>query len=258
MGKVTQKEIHIGDIPAYIVEPASVGADTGAETGTGRKYPGLILLEEIWGVDAHIKDVSDRLSREGYVVVSPELLAETGVLEKISPAIFADMQDPEKRHAAQALMRDAMQPLSTPEFAEKTSVRLAASFDYLIKHSRVNGSIGILGFCFGGTYSFHLATQEPRLKACIVFYGQGPSPIESAANITCPVLGLYGEKDERLVSALPALTESMKKYGKDFTSIIYPNTGHAFFNDTRKDAYNKAAAEDSWKKLLEFLKKNLV
>ncbi|HUD04226.1 MAG TPA: dienelactone hydrolase family protein, partial [Candidatus Paceibacterota bacterium] len=95
------------------------------------------------------------------------------------------------------------------------------------------------------------------IKACIVFYGQPPQPFDAVATISCPVLEFNGEQDERIVSTLPALTDAMKKYGKDFTSIVYKNTGHAFFNDTRAQAYNRDAATDAWKKSIDFLKKNL-
>jgi carboxymethylenebutenolidase len=124
-----------------------------------------------------------------------------------------------------------------------------------------------MGFCFGGTYAFELAVRENknpenktstnRLAACIVFYGQPPNPLSDVEYIGCPVLGLYGEKDERLMKSLPELEEAMAKYHKDFTFKVYKNTGHAFFNDTNKYTYNEAATTDSWSIALEFLRKNL-
>src|ERR1700722_15057633 len=127
--------------------------------GSG-KHPGLILIHAIWGVDAHIKDVTERYAKQGFVVIAPDLLGNTGILEKISPTLFADLRDPEKKHAAQAKMRELMQPLSTQEFSDEALAKLEASFEFLSTHERCTGNIGILGFCFGGTYSFFLATKE--------------------------------------------------------------------------------------------------
>jgi len=224
----------------------------------GGPHPGLILIEEIWGVDKHIRDVCDRFCREGFAVLSPELLGETGVLEKISPQLFADMQDPEKRLEAQAKMREMMQPIFTKEFAAGAIAKLKGAIDYLLADKRTNGNIGVLGFCFGGTYSFQLAIHDARIKAAVPFYGQPPEPLDSVASISCPVLNFNGAKDERIMAKLPELEAAMKKYGKEYTSVVYPGAGHAFFNDTRPQAYNAQAARDSWERSLAFLKKNLI
>jgi carboxymethylenebutenolidase len=225
----------------------------------GKKYPGLILIHEIWGLDKHIKDVTERYAKEGFIVIAPDLFAGTGVVEKMSPAIFADLRgaDLEKRHVAQAKMREIMQPLSTKEFSEVTMAKLRACYDYLSSEKLCTGSIGVLGFCFGGTYSFHLAAKEPAIKACVPFYGQPPQPLDNVAGISCPVLAFYGEKDENLMKSLPDLEAAMKKHVKDFTFKVYKNTGHAFFNDTNKIAFNKEARDDAWKLSLDFLHKNL-
>jgi carboxymethylenebutenolidase len=189
-------------------------------------------------------------------VVVPDFLGDTGVLEKISPEIFKEMKDPETRHAAQAKMRDALQPTYTPEFAQATHAKLSACFEHLMSLESSNGSAGILGFCFGGTWSFFFATKEPRLKAAVIFYGQPPKQ-EDIAAIRSPILAFYGEKDENLMKSLPVLKDAMLEEGKDFSSKVYSDAGHAFFNDTNKDVYNADAAHDAWNLSLEFLKENL-
>ena len=223
------------------------------------KFPALILIEEIWGVDAHIKDVSDRYAKEGFVVVAPELLDESGVLEKISPEIFADMQgeDEAVKHAAQAKMREALAPIYTKAFADRTIAKLKACVDSRRSQNRSVGNVGVLGFCFGGTYAFELAISDPRIKAAVPFYGRAPEPLDSVASMTAPVLAFYGEQDTRLAEKLPELVQAMKDHGRDFSYMRYPNAGHAFFNDTRKQAYNEDAARDAWEKSLAFLHKNL-
>ena len=180
-------------------------------------------------------------------------IGETGILEKINAELFNNLQDPEKRLEAQAKMREATQPLSAPKFAELALDKLDASFKYLLSLPETDGCIAAVGFCFGGTYAFQFAAHEPRLKSAVVFYGHEPKPGTEIEKISCPVLAFYGEKDTTLVSALPELKAEMKKYGKKFSSKVYPNTGHAFFNDTNARAYDKNSAEDSWRRTLEFL-----
>ena len=219
-------------------------------------HPGLIVIEEVWGVDAHIRDVCDRFAREGFVVLSPELLPD-GLLAQLTPQMKIDLFDPEKRNAVQPKLRAAMQPMMQPAFAGETMEKLKAWVDYLLGDAHVNGTVGVLGFCFGGSYSFHLAIADARIKAAVPFYGQIPEPVDSVATISCPVLNFNGAHDANIIPKIPALETAMKKYGKDYTSIIYPDAGHAFFNDTNPNSYRAADAHDAWEKSLAFLKKNL-
>lgn len=231
---------------AYLTAPKAKGP-----------LPALILVHEIWGLNDHIKNVAERLSNEGYIVLAPDLFDDTEIMGKISPEIFANLQNPEKRHQAQAEMRDMMQPLSTPEFAEEALAKLRSGFSYLTIHDHSDGNIGAIGFCLGGTYVFHLATREPMLNATVVYYGQPPRPLKTVENIKSPILAFYGEKDKSLIAVLPELEETMEKFNKDFTSVVYPDAAHAFFNDTNAAAYNRVAAEDSWSKALDFLRRHL-
>lgn len=214
--------------------------------------PGLILIEEIWGLTPHIADVAKRFAREGFEVLAPELLADTGILEKVEPKMFAQMRSEDEglRLAAQARMRDAIAPIRTPEFAQHTIEKLAECYAELAKVS--NGSIAVVGFCFGGTYAFHLAANEPTLKAAVPFYGQPPSKDE-IARIECPVLAFYGDQDTALMETLPQLQRDMAQAGKDFEAVVYEGAGHAFFNDT-SIAYHKEFAADAWEKALAFLR----
>ena len=234
-----------GDCSAYLSLPEKSGA-----------YPALILIEEIWGVTAHIKSVCDRYAAEGFVVVSPELLPEDS-LKQLTPEMNEALFDPERRNEVQPKLRAATQPVFQPEFAAGAIAKLKACVDYLLVDKQVNGNVGVIGFCFGGSYSFHLAINDPRIKACVPFYGQPPQPMDSVASITCPVLNFNGAKDENIMKVLPELEAAMKQHGKDYTSVVYPDAGHAFFNDTNKRAYRPEDAKDAWEKSLTFLKKNL-
>jgi carboxymethylenebutenolidase len=246
MGEEIIVQTEGSEFNCFLSEPAREG-----------KYPGLIIIHEIWGLNAHIKDVCERYAEQGYAVIAPDLLGDTGVLENMSPSVFADMQNSDKRTEAQIRMREIMRPISTPQFADSAVAKLKESFDYLLMLDSLNGKMGTLGFCLGGSYAFRLATKEKRLNACVAFYGQSPEPLDSVAEIECPVLAFYGENDKRLIDRLPELEEAMKKHGKDFTAHVYPNAGHAFFNDTNVRTYDISSARNAWRVSLDFLAKNL-
>lgn len=100
-------------------------------------------------------------------------------------------------------------------------------------------------------------TRNKDLAAGVVFYGRNPKDIDDVKNIPGPVLGIYGEKDERITSGVPALEEAMKKHGKAFEYKIYPGAQHAFNNDTNPQRYDAEAAKDAWSQTLSFFKKHL-
>jgi carboxymethylenebutenolidase len=238
-------------------EHGTVAAHLALPKGDG-KYPCLVLIEEIWGVDAHMKDVAARFAREGFIVLAPELLPdETLAVVMGDPQLKIDLFTPEKREKMQPILRDAMAPMSQPAFATDTVSKLRACVDYLVAHGQSNGKVGSLGFCFGGTYSLQLAINDPRLDACVVFYGQAPDPLDQVAGIACPVLDFAPEKDERVMAKIHDLEAAMKEHDKDFELVVYPNVGHAFFNDTNPLTYDEKTATDAWNKSLAFLHKYL-
>ncbi len=239
-----KKELIIGAASAYHSYPDN-----------GRKHPGLILIEEIWGLNDHIKDVADRFAKEGYSVLAPELLPRE-LLGQLTPEFRSALFDPAKRDEVQPKMRAAMQPIMQPEYAKDTIAILKKCVDYLLVDGHVEGKVGVLGFCFGGSYSFHLAANDRRIRAAVAFYGQAPSADE-IPYIDCPVLAFYGDQDINLMQSLPQLKASMKEHGRNFEAVVYPNAGHAFFNDTNTRMYNPSAAKDAWEKTLAFLKKHL-
>ncbi|MEJ0073492.1 MAG: dienelactone hydrolase family protein [Candidatus Saccharibacteria bacterium] len=106
--------------------------------------------------------------------------------------------------------------------------------------------VAVTGFCFGGSYSFALAASEPRLKAAVPFYGHANlEDIDALRKIACPILAFYGENDAGLMENLPNVKSEMEAAGVAFTAQVYPDCGHAFFNDTNPFAYNAPAAKDS-------------
>lgn len=212
----------------------------------------VLVIHEVWGLVDHTKAVADRLAAEGFLAIAPDLLSDdvdTAALGELQHGLF----DPARRNEIQPKLRELMTPLHDPEFGRKALGHLLACVEYCEDLPEVRGKIGVMGFCFGGTYAIALASQERRICVAIPFYGQADQSVEELADIRCPVLAFYGEQDERLITLLPALTETMETAGVDFTSIVYPNCGHAFFNDTNPFAYNQAAAEDAWRRSLELL-----
>lgn len=213
----------------------------------------VIVIHEVWGLAPHIKTVADRLAAEGYVAVAPNLLSDTDIESHASPELQESLFDPERRNSVQPKLRELMAPMHTPDFATATAERLQAVFDYASKLPESHGKVAVWGFCFGGTYAFTLAVQEPELALALPFYGHNDGGVDELKRIKCPVRAFYGENDERLMAALPDLKERMKEAGVDFEAKTYAGAGHAFFNDSNKYAYNAEAAADVWERVKKLL-----
>lgn len=237
--------ISINDTPVYVSKPE------------GEAKGGLILIHEVWGLAAHIKDVADRYAAQGYLVYAPDLLSHTGIDEKVASQLQVDLFNPEKRNEAQPKMRELMAPIQAPEFATNTVNALKEIFNDLYDNPETHQKVAVLGFCFGGTYSYNLAVAEPRLAAAVPFYGHCDHPVDELQAIQAPIQAFYGENDEALISKLPDLENTMHEANVDFNYQVYSGCGHAFFNDTNPYAYNKEAAKDAWKRSLEFLQTSL-
>jgi carboxymethylenebutenolidase len=244
------------------------------------KMPAVIVLQEIWGVDEHIQDVTRRFAQAGYVAFAPDLFAVNGerlgeltadrmeetkrFLNMASPAVWADEKI--RNDELSRLSGDLRERISGtlgrifnlagmfPSFHEQliaTSAFLRDTYSY----SQGKG-VASVGFCLGGALSGQLAVRDPDLKGAVVFYGNPPQE-DAIAAIGCPVLGFYGETDKRITDGIPAFAEAMNKAGKDFSYRIYPGAPHAFFNDTRP-SYHVDAARDAFVTALDFLQRQLV
>jgi len=256
-----------GPLPAYASRPAVVRGP----------LPGVVVIQEAWGVDAHIADIADRLATAGFQALAPDLFARGGTrppllaaprldaakrfLDDIPPARMVELFDPATRGAVLGAHPDrdelertfgALFPL--PPYATFLDLVLAATRH--LRASRSQGcKVGAIGFCMGGAVSALLATADPELAAAVVYYGLGP-PAERVAAIACPVLGLYGQNDPRIMADLPAYIARMDAAGKRFERVVYPDAGHAFMNDTRA-SYRVGAARDAWARTLAFLAREL-
>jgi carboxymethylenebutenolidase len=218
--------------------------------------PTVILIHEVWGLNDHIRQIANRLCAEGFMVLAPDLLSGAEMEKVLNPDLQKVIFDEKEKLRHQVEIRRMWSPLKSPEFAKETLQKLETCFDYLLSSDSA-GKIGVMGFCFGGTYSFNLAINQPELMAAVPFYGHFDHPDEELERIMCPILAFYGEKDTGLTKGLTELKRRMKQAGKDFDYKVYPNCGHAFFNSTNPLTYNKQAAEDSWQKAIKFLKTHL-
>jgi carboxymethylenebutenolidase len=200
------------------------------------KGPGVVVIQEWWGLVDHIRDVCDRFAADGFVAVAPDFYH--GQIAK-SPDEAGKM----------------MMALRIDE-AEKD---LRGAINYLLGHSAtMTSKVGTIGFCMGGALSLYAATKNDKVGACVVFYGGHPNVKPDLPNLKSPVLGIYGERDRSVSPAVVhELERKMKELGKSFEYHIYPAADHAFFNDTRPAVYNAEAAADAWTRTVEFLRKNL-
>ncbi|WP_165070342.1 dienelactone hydrolase family protein [Marisediminicola senii] len=240
--------------------PAGTGTEFDAYVAVpaGEVRGAVIVIHEIWGLVDHITGIADRLAAEGYLAIAPDLLSRVGIDPPIGLELQDIMfsQDPKVRSDGQPRLREALSPLRSPEFGADALASLTATVDYLVEQPGVDGRIAVTGFCFGGSNAFALAAADHRIRAAVPFYGQGPEA-SADAGIACPVLAFYGQKDTGLIDALPTVTATLEGAGVDFRTEVYPQTGHAFFNDTNPFTYDADAANDAWTKLLAFLDETL-
>jgi carboxymethylenebutenolidase len=217
----------------------------------------LVVVHEIWGLLPHIREVADRFAADGYLVAAPDILSHAGVAPALGAELFAVMHHPDEevRVTAQPRLRDTLTEARSPQYAAWATDALVATVDWLAAQPGVEGRILATGFCFGGTYTFLLAAADDRVRAAAPFYGHAPTA-DRLTDIHCPVLGLYGQNDASLVDALPELREQMADAGVRFEDIVYPDAGHAFFNDSGP-RYVPSAAADAWDRVRAFFTANL-
>ena len=205
------------------------------------KVPAIVVIHENRGLNNWAKGLADQLAEAGYIAVAPDLISGMAP-EGGHTADFPD------RNAA----RDAIYELTQ----EQVTADLHAVADYAKKIPAANGTIAVAGFCWGGSQTFHFATQRDDLAAAFPFYGTAPDDPELLAKISCPVYGFYGGDDERVNATLEATTESMAATGKTYESVIYEGAGHGFMRSGEApDATeaNRQGREDAWKRLSKLL-----
>jgi len=223
-------------LPAYQARPA-----------TGSKFPVVLVVQEIFGVHEHIKDVCRRLAKLGYLAVAPELYYRQGSV--------ADMTN--------------IQEILDKVVSKVPDDQVMVDLDNCVAWARANGGdvsrLAITGFCWGGRIVWLYAAHNPQLKAGVAWYGrlvgaasaQTPKqPTDLAKDLKAPVLGLYGGQDQGIpLDTVDKMREAIKAAGGKSEIHVYPDAPHAFHADYRP-SYRKDAAEDGWKRLQAWLKQN--
>ncbi len=222
-----------GEIPAYRAMPAR-----------GRNFPVVLVVQEIFGVHEHIKDICRRLAKQGYLAIAAEMYARQGDVSKLE--------------------RNQIMTVVSKVPDSQVMADLDATADWARKNSGHASKLAITGFCWGGRIVWLYASHNPKLKAGIAWYGrltgsrtelQPNHPLDVVKNIDAPILGLYGGADTGIPNeTVDQMQKALKEAGKPSEIRLYPDTPHAFHADYRP-SYRKEQAQDGWSRLLAWLKK---
>jgi carboxymethylenebutenolidase len=208
----------------YLATPAS---------GSG---PGVVVLQEWWGLVPHIEDIADRFAAAGFTALAPDLF-----------------------HGETASGPDQAGKMMMALNIDRTEKDLAGAIDHLQQQPGVTGrGVGTVGFCMGGALSLFAASKNPEVAACVVFYGGHPKVQPDLPALRAPVLGLWAGKDGFVTPQVVAdLDRRLTELGKPHEFHTYPDANHAFFNDTRPEVYDPDAARDAWTRTLAFFRREL-
>lgn len=199
-------------------------------------WPGVVVIQEWWGLNDNIRDIADRFAREGFVALAPDLYY----------GVTAHEPDEARKLAMALAYPDALQVIQS-------------AVDYLNALDEVSPKrIGITGFCMGGGLAWHGAAKLEGIGAAAPCYGGGPEmTLEDASRIEVPVLAIYGELDRGVSPEVARRrAELMDTAGVEHETIIYPNAEHAFMNDQRP-VYNPEAAEDAFGRIVKLFREAL-
>jgi carboxymethylenebutenolidase len=225
-----------GDVPAYRAMPAS-----------GKSVPVILVVQEIFGVHEHIKDVCRRFAKAGYMAIAPELYFRQGDVSKLS-----DIKE-----------------IFSKVVSKVPDSQVMSDLDSAVAWAGKNGGnvekLGITGFCWGGRIVWLYVAHNPKVDAGVAWYGRlvgdknemnPANPIDLVDKINAPVLGLYGGADAGIpTDTVDQMNAALKKAGKKSMIHVYPDTPHAFNADYRP-SYRKEQAEDGWKRALAWFKAN--
>ena len=216
---------------------ANGGTDSGylalPEKGSG---PGVIVIQEWWGLVDHIKDVCERFAGEGFVALAPDLY-----------------------HGKSTKSPDEAGKLMMSLRIDEAEKDISGAIAYLLDHEATMGDkAGVVGFCMGGALALYTATKNANVGACVVFYGGHPKVKPDLPKLESPVLSISGDKDKSVTpDVVHKLEQQVKSLGKQIDVVIYPGADHAFFNDTRPTVYVPEAAADAWQRTIDFFRKHL-
>ncbi len=208
----------------YLAAPASGGG------------PGVIVLQEWWGLVDHIKDVADRLAAEGFVALAPDMY-----------------------HGESTTSPDDAGKLMMALDIGRAEQDLRGAIAYLLSRDEVTTDhAGTVGFCMGGQLSLYAACENAAVGACVVFYGIHPNVTPNLLTLQAPVLGFFAERDGFVPpAAARQLQADLHAAGRSAEITVFDGADHAFFNDTRPEVYNEAHAATCWSRMLAFYREHV-
>jgi carboxymethylenebutenolidase len=212
-----------GDASGELAEPSGSG-----------KAPSVVLIQEWWGINDHVKDLTERLAKEGFLVVAPDLYH--GKVTKDAAEAGKLMTELDTLNAVQ---------------------EIAGAVAFLKEHPRGNGKVGVTGFCLGGALTLASACHIEGLSAAVSFYGIPPAEKVDYAKVTAPVMMHVAKKDDWVT---PAKAEAVKKQLEDRkhpVELHLYDADHAFVNNTRPEVYDEKSAKVAWERTVAFFKKHL-
>ena len=209
--------------PGYLARPGQPG-------------PGVVVIQEWWGLVPHIEQIADRFAGAGFVALAPDLY-----------------------HGEKATSPDQAGKLMMALRIEDAARDLAGAIDFLSSQPEVTPrKVGTIGFCMGGALSLFAACRNPEVGACAVFYGGHPNVKPDLKSLQAPVLGIYAGKDGFVTpESVEELDRHLTALGKRHEFHRYPAADHAFFNDQRPEVYDASAAADAWAKTIAFFRREL-
>jgi carboxymethylenebutenolidase len=215
----------LGGVPGYLAVPEGEGP-----------WPGLIVVQEWWGLDAQIESIAARFAAEGYLAFSPDIFR-------------GDL----------AALGDHKAALSfTRKHASHTGTDMVAVYDALKLHGSSSGRVGSVGFCFGGRASLALGLERPVDAVCTFCGGGMQTLFDRMDSFYSPVLGFFGDEDVSIPQGtIDEFRVILKRLGVENEVIVYPQSGHAFFRDSDPEAYRPHAAQDAWNKAKSFFEDHL-
>lgn len=226
-----------GANPAYRAMPAE-----------GGPFPTILVVQEIFGVHEHIKDVCRRLAKLGYFALAPELYARQGDVSRLAN----------------------IQQIVSEVVSKVPDAQVMSDLDAAVAFAKATGKadttrLGITGFCWGGRITWLYAAHNPGVKAGVAWYGRlvgdasdlmPKNPVDVAADLKAPVLGLYGGADQGIpVATIDRMKEACRAAGKTCDFVVYPEAPHAFHADYRP-SYRAEPAQDGWKRLQDWFRQH--
>jgi len=235
-GSMIQLNTPDGKMDAYEVKPKAGGT-----------YPGIVVLMEAFGLNDHIKKVTERIAQEGYVAIAPDLYHREP--ERLVP--YSDLQ---KAVGIMNRLQDS-----------KIMDDVGAAIAHLKSQSNVKaGALGVTGFCMGGRFTYLAAAHHNKdVKAAVVFYGGGipmgnPSPLSRTGEIKCPIYLFFGGKDPLIPQDhVDKINDELTDKKINFQLKLYPEATHGFFCDDRPMSYHPDSAKDAWEKFKSFFAQHL-